>query len=32
VAEWHGLVFVDGSGGAAGSLTEALANRRLEEL
>ena len=30
VAEWHGLVFVDGSGGAAGSLTEALA--KLDEL
>src|SRR4029077_18542619 len=33
VAEWHGLVFVDGSGGAAfgsGSLTEALA--QLDEL
>jgi phenylpropionate dioxygenase-like ring-hydroxylating dioxygenase large terminal subunit len=29
-AEWHGLVFVDGSGGAAGSLTEALA--KLDEL
>jgi Rieske 2Fe-2S family protein len=28
--EWHGLVFVDGSGGAAGSLTEALA--KLDEL
>jgi glycine betaine catabolism A len=25
VTEWHGLVFVDASGGAAGSLTEALA-------
>jgi Rieske 2Fe-2S family protein len=25
VTEWHGLVFVDGSGGAAGSLAEALA-------
>lgn len=25
VAEWHGLIFVDGSGGAAGSLTQALA-------
>jgi Rieske 2Fe-2S family protein len=24
VAEWHGLIFVDGSGGAAGSLAEAL--------
>jgi Rieske 2Fe-2S family protein len=30
VTEWHGLVFVDGSGGAAGSLTEALA--KLDEL
>jgi Rieske 2Fe-2S family protein len=24
VAEWHGLIFVDGSGGAAGSLAQAL--------
>jgi glycine betaine catabolism A len=30
VTEWRGLVFVDGSGGAAGSLTEALA--KLDEL
>ena len=30
VTEWHGLVFVDGSGGSAGSLTEALA--KLDEL
>ena len=29
-AEWHGLVFVDGSGGAAGSLADALA--KLDEL
>jgi Rieske 2Fe-2S family protein len=30
VSEWHGLVFVDGSGGAAGSLADALA--KLDEL
>jgi glycine betaine catabolism A len=30
VTEWHGLVFVDASGGAAGSLTEALA--KLDEI
>jgi Rieske 2Fe-2S family protein len=30
VTEWHGLVFVDTSGGAAGSLTEALA--KLDEI
>src|SRR6266567_3844777 len=29
-AEWHGLVFVDGSGGSAGSLADALA--KLDEL
>jgi Rieske 2Fe-2S family protein len=30
VTEWHGLVFADASGGAAGSLTEALA--KLDEI
>jgi Rieske 2Fe-2S family protein len=30
VTEWHGLVFVDGSGGQSGSLTDALA--KLDEL
>jgi Rieske 2Fe-2S family protein len=30
VTEWHGLVFVDASGGAAGSLTQALA--KLDEI
>ncbi len=30
MTEWHGLVFVDGSGGAAGSLADALA--KLDEL